>query len=192
MEEKVEISKNIVSIPLALITNLAGILVIAISIYLPWWNMLDNTIGPLKTIHLYKSTMIMPYKKEYVWMVRPPVLKTAMLTPFLLIIISLAFSIINLIYYKMKKKKAASALSFISSAALIASFIVFKSRFEVYMKGINESITGAMGYLHWGYGLGWKLAIIASVLMFIAGLLQLLQPRQFEFEVMFEKETEDT
>jgi len=154
--------------------------------------MLDNTIGPLKTIHLYKSTMIMPYKKEYVWMVRNPVLKASMLTPFLLIIISLAFSIINLIYYKMKKKKAASALSFISSAALIASFIVFKSRFEVYMKGINESITGAMGYLHWGYGLGWKLAIIASVLMFIAGLLQLLQPRQFEFEVMFEKETEDT
>ena len=192
MEEKAEIHKNIVSIPLALIITLAGIIVSAISLYLPWWNMLDNTIGPLKTIHLYKSTMIMPYKKEYVWMVRNPVLKASMLTPFILIILSLIFSIINLIYYKMRGKKAASVLSFISSATLIASFFVFKSGFETYMAGTKESITGATGYLHWGYGLGWKLALVAAVLMIIVGLLQLFQTGHFEFEVMFEKETEDT
>ena len=192
MEEKAEIHKNIVSIPLALIINLVGIIVTAISIYLPWWNMLDNTIGPLKTIHLYKSTMLMPYKKEYVWMVQNPVLKASMLTPFLLIILSLILSITNIIYYKMKGKKAASALSFISSAALIASFFVFKSEFERYMAGINESITGATGYLHWGYGLGWKLALVAAVLMIIVGLMQLFQTGRFEFEVMFEKETEAT
>ena len=134
----------------------------------------------------------MPSKKEYVWMVRNPILKASMLTPFLLIILSLTFSIINLIYYKMRGKKAASVLSFISSATLIASFFVFKSEFETYMAGINESITGATGYLHWGYGLGWKLALVAAVLMIIVGLLQLFQTGHFEFEVMFEKETEDT
>jgi len=193
MEENVETHKKVVSIPLALIIALIGVSVIALSIYLPWWNMLDNTLGPLKTIYLYKSTLKFPLEfQEYVWAVRDPILKTAMQYPFLLMTLSLTFSIINFIHYKMKKKKAAGVLSLISGAASITSFFVFKSRFETYMEGTNETIAGSVGYLHWGYGLGWKLSLAATVLMTIAGLLQLLQTGYFEFEVMFEKETENT
>jgi len=192
MDERVERHKSIVSIPFALIIALIGITVIALSIYLPWWNMIDNTIGPLETIHLYRSTMKMPLTKEFVWMVRSPILKTAMLTPLLLMILSLAFSVINVIYYKMRKKEVASVLAFTSALASVAAFFVFMSKFEMYMYGTNESVSGGIGYLHWGYGLGWKLSVVSSVLMFIAGLLQWFQTGHFEFEVMFEKETEDT
>lgn len=191
MEENVETHKKVVSIPLALIIALIGISVIALSIYLPWWNMLDNTLGPLKTIYLYKSMFKFPLEiQEYVWAVRDPILKTAMLYPFLLMTLSLTFSIINFIHYKMEKKKAAGVLALISGVLSITSFLVFTTRFETYMVGMNETIAGSVGYLHWGYGLGWKLSLVASVLMIIAGLLQLLQTGYFEFEVMFEKETE--
>ena len=191
MEENVETHKKVISIPLALIIALIGISVIALSMYLPWWNMLDNTLGPLKTIYLYKSTTKFHLEiQEYVWAVRDPILKTAMLYPFLLMTLSLTFSIINLFHYKMKKKKAAGIFALISSATSITSFLVFTTRFETYMEGMNETIAGSVGYLHWGYGLGWKLSLVATALMIIAGLLQLLQTGYFEFEVVFEKETE--
>ena len=155
--------------------------------------MLDNTLGPLKTIYLYKSMFKFPLEiQEYVWAVQDPILKTAMLYPFLLMTLSLTFSIINFIHYKMKKKKAAGVLALISGVLSITSFLVFTTRYETYMEGMNETISGSVGYLHWGYGLGWKLSLGASVLMIIAGLLQLFQTGYFEFEVMFEKETENT
>ena len=191
MEKKVETHKKIVSIPLALIIALAGISAIALSIYLPWWGMLDNTLGPLKTIQLYKSTVKIPFDiEEYIWEVHDPKLKTAMLYPFLLTTLSLTFSITSIIYHKMTKRKTTGVLALMSGAVTITSIIVFKTRIESYMEGIGETIAGSMGYLHWGYGLGWKLSLAATVLMIIAGLLQLLKTGSFEFEVVFEKETE--
>lgn len=193
MEENVETHKKVISIPFALIIALAGILAITLSIYLPWWEMLDNTIGPMRTIHLYKSVVKFPFEiEEYAWVVGDPILKTAMLSPFLLMALSLAFSILSVIHHKMNKRKTVGALALMGGAASITSFFVFKNRFETYMEGLGESISGSVGYLHWGYGLGWRLSLAATALMIIAGLLQFLQAEYFEFEVAFEKETEDT
>jgi uncharacterized membrane protein len=193
MEENANTHAKTFSIPLGLIITLLGVVTIAVSIYFPWWERLDNMVGPLHIIHLYKSAMKNPFKfEEYVWTVRDPTLRKAMLYPFILMATSFIFSIISLILLKKSKTIIRGVITLISGAASATSFFVFQHLFEGYMKKIGETVSGSIGYLHWGYGLGCKLSLAAAALMITAWALNLLKTERFEIDLVFEKETEDT
>ena len=193
MEENTDTYEKTFSISLALIITLIGAVTIVASIYFPWWERIDNLLGPLHTIRLYKSDRITPFNiEEYVWAVRDPTLKNAMLYPFILMVLSFLLSIMSLIFHSKSKTIIKGGITLMSGASSAASFFTFQYLFEGYMKNIGETVSGSIGYLHWGYGLGCKLSLAAAALMITTWALNLIKTERFEFDLVFEKETEDT
>ncbi len=189
MDEKVDAPGKKFSISMALIMAILGTAVIAASFFMPWWVRIENTVGPLQTIYLYKSARIWPFEiEEYMWAVRDPRLKMALLYPFMLVAASFLLAITSMFLRNRTTTGGVTAL--LSGAASTASHFVFRNLFEGYMETIGETVSGGMGWLHWGYGLGSKLSLAAAVLMAAAGALQLFKTEHFELEFVLEKETE--
>lgn len=192
---KKEIVKHVISIPLAQLFSIGAILIIIISLYLPWWGMIDNTIGPLRTIHLYKSMIGIPEKMvSYIWAEKNQDLRTVMIYPLILMILALFSSISTLFLIFKENSKIGGILALLSGVLIISSSVFFQVKLSSYLRMTGETITGSIGFLHWGLGLGWRLSLVAIALLAFNALFLLsvrtdTSPLKVEFE--FEKESED-
>jgi hypothetical protein len=191
VEENVELSERVLSVPIALVLSLLSFILVVASLFLPWWSQLDSTLGFLRIIFLYRQVRIIPYElEEFAWEVGNVLLRSSMLVPLVMAVSSLVASVLNS-YMVYRKRFFRGLLSYIGGACILLSPVLFTLLFSRYMVSLNDTVSGSMGFLKWGYGLGWRVPFLAAALMVLNGLLISFERYDFEIGVSIDSEPEE-